>query len=218
VHGQGDLGMASRAGVSFYKDLLHKQVVDCDGQVVGAICDLAAGRPDATSYTPAVQCLVIRPHRPRRNAFARPPGSLVLAWDLVEALEPRHIRLRQTRTELAQSSLEAAQILLRKHIMDQQIVDCHGFKLQRVNDIAMGFSDGTLHLRGMDTGMRGFLIRLAYRWGFLGLLRPLHDRLHQRLIRWDFVERVEPVRGHIRLRLSRDEVRSAIRQAPTSAD
>ncbi len=218
MHGQGDLGMASRAGVSFYKDLLHKQVVDCDGQLVGAICDLAAGRPDATSNIPAVQRLVIRPHRLRRSASGRPRESLVVAWDLVEALEPRHIRLRQTRAELAQSSLEAAQILLRKHIMDQQIVDCHGFKLQRVNDIAMGFSDGTLHLRGMDTGMRGFLIRLAYRWGFLGLLRPLHDRLHQRLIRWDFVERVEPVRGHIRLRLSRDEVRSAIRQAPASAD
>jgi hypothetical protein len=102
--------------------------------------------------------------------------------------------------------------------MDQQIVDCRGFKLQRVNDIAMGFSDGTLQLWGMDTGMRGFLTRLAYHWGLLRLLRPLHDRLHQRLIRWDFVERVEPVRGTIRLRLSRDEVRSAIRQAPASAD
>ena len=210
--------MASRGSVSFYKDLLHKHVVDCDGQLVGAICDLAAGQSNGTSDIPAVQRLVIRPHRLRHSAPARPPGSLVLAWDLVEALEPRHIRLRQTRSELAPSPLEAGQILLRKHIMDQQIVDCRGFKLQRVNDIAMGFSDGTLQLRGMDPGPRGLLTRLAYRWGLLGLLRPLHDRLHQRLIRWDFVERVEPVRGHIRLRLSRDEVRIAIRQTPASAD
>jgi hypothetical protein len=42
--------------------------------------------------------------------------------------------------------------------------------------------------------------------------------LHPRLISWDFVERVEPARGHIRLRLSRDEIRLAIRRAPASAD
>ena len=210
--------MASRGDVSFYRDLLYKRVVDCNGRPVGAILDLAAGRPDPSTGAPAVQRLVIRPHRLRRTVSARPGELLVLAWELVEALESRHIRLRQASTELAPSPLEAGQILLRKHILDQQIVDCRGFKVQRVNDIAMGFSDGTLQLWGMETGMRGFLTRLAYRWGLLRLLRPLHDRLHQRLIRWDFVERVEPVRGTIRLRLSRDEVRSAIRQAPASAD
>jgi hypothetical protein len=210
--------MASRGDVSFYRDLLHKRVVDCEGRPVGAILDLAAGRPDARTGPPAVQRLVIRPHGLRRTVSGRPAESLVLAWELVEALEPRHIRLRQASAELAPSPLEAEQILLRKHVMDQQIVDCRGFKLQRVNDIAMGFSDGMLRLQGMDTGMRGFLTRLAFRWGFLELLRPLHDRLHQRMIHWDFVERVEPVRGHIRLRLSRDEVRSTIRRAPAPAD
>jgi sporulation protein YlmC with PRC-barrel domain len=210
--------MASRGDVSFYRDLLHKRVVDCEGRPVGAILDLAAGRPDLGTGAPAIQRLVIRPHRLRRTVAARPPESLVLAWELVEALEPRHIRLRQARAELAPSPLEAEQILLRKHVMDQQIVDSRGFKLQRVNDIAMAFSDGTLRLWGMDTGMRGFLTRLAHRWGLLELLRPLHDRLHQRMIHWEFVERVEPVRGHIRLRLSRDEVRSTIRRPPAAAD
>jgi magnesium transporter len=209
--------MASRGDVSFYRDLLYKRVVDCEGRPVGAILDLAAGTPNGEPGAPAVQRLVIRPRRPHRMS-ARPGDSLVLPWEVVDALERRHVRLRQPRTDLAPSPLEAGQILLRKHIMDQQIVDRRGVKLDRVNDIAMGFSDGTLHLWGMDTGMRGILIRLASRWGLLGLLRPLHDRLHQRVIRWDFVERVEPARGHIRLRLSRDEVRSAIRQAPAPSD
>ena len=211
--------MASRGDVSFYRDLLHKRVVDCDGRPVGAILDLAAGLPAAAPGAPAVQRLVIRPHRPSRTT-ARPGSgdALVLPWDVVEAMEPRHIRLRQAWTELAPSPLDVDLILLRKHIMDQQVVDCRGLKLQRVNDIAMGYSDGELHLWGMDTGMRGFLTRLAHRWGLLGLLRPLHQRLHERLIRWDLVDRVEPARGHIRLRLSRDEVRSAIRRTPASAD
>lgn len=211
--------MASRGDVSFYRDLLHKRVVDCDGRPVGAILDLAAGIPAAAPGAPAVQCLLIRPHRPSRTTAMSGSGdALVLPWDVVAAMEPRHIRLRQGRTELAPWPLDARLILLRKHIMDQQVVDCRGLKLQRVNDIAMGYSDGELHLWGMDTGMRGFLTRLAHWWGLLGLLRPLHQRLHERLIRWDLVDRVEPTRGHIRLRLSRDEVRSAIRRAPASAD
>jgi sporulation protein YlmC with PRC-barrel domain len=209
--------MATWDGMSFYQDLLYKQVVDRDGQAVGAIGDLATRQPNGTIDTPTVQRLVIRPHQVRRNASGRSREALVLAWDLVGALEHQHIRLRRTQTERAPSSLEAGQILLRKHIMDQQIVDCRGLKLHRVNDIAMGFSEGALRLLGMDT-MRGFVTRLAHRWGLLRILRPLHDRLHQRLICSDFVERVEPARGHIRLRLSRDEVRPAILQAPPSVD
>lgn len=216
--------MASRGDVSFYRDLLYKRVVDCDGRPVGAVLDLAAGLPalprqagqhPAAPGAPAVQRLVIRPHG---AASARARESLVLAWELVEGMEPRCIRLRQSSADLSPTPLEAGQILLRKHLMDQQIVDCRGTKLQRVNDIAMGFADGTLHVWGMDTGMRGFLTRLGHRWGLLSLLRPLHDRLRERLIRWDLVERIEPARGHIRLRLSRDEIRSAIRQAPATAD
>ncbi len=207
--------MASRGDVSFYRDLLNKPVVDCEGRPVGAVLDLAAGRPGEDPGAPAIQQLVIRPYR---AAHARSGRSLVLAWELVEDMEGHHIRLRMSSAELCPSSLDTGQILLRKHLMDQQIVDCRGAKLRRVNDIAMGFSDGTLHVRGMDTGMRGFLTRLAHRWGLLGLLRPLHERLHVRLIRWDLVERIEPARGHIRLRLSRDEIRSAARQAPAAAD
>lgn len=201
--------MVGHGDVSFYRDLLHKRVVDRDGHLVGAILDLAAGVPEGSSGRPAVERLVIRPHRRRRLRQAVAVGTqLILAWDTVEAVEPRRIRLRRPRAELAPSALEAGQILLHKQIMDQQIVDCRGLKLHRVNDIAMGWADGALHLWGMDTGIRGFLTRLGYRWAVLPLLRPLRKRLHRDLIRWDLVERLEPGRGHIRLRLSREEVRS----------
>jgi hypothetical protein len=210
--------MASLDDVSFSRDLLHKRVVDCEGRLVGAVLDAAAAPHATAPGTPTIQRLVIRPHRPQRSGPMPGAGeSLVLSWDAVEALESRHIRLRQARADLAPSVLEAGQILLRKHIMDQQLVDCRGLKLQRVNDIAMGFSGGALRLWGMDTGMRGFLTRLVHRWGILRLLRPITNRLHPRLISWDLVERVEPARGHIRLRLSREEVRVAVHRGHRSA-
>ena len=207
--------MASRGDVSFYKDLLHKPVVDRDGRLVGALLDLAAGSPPSAPDGPAVHCLVIRPSRARHTARQDRLGDLlVLPWEEVERLESRSIRLRRPSTDLAPSSLEAGVILLRKHVMDQQVIDRRGFKVQRVNDIAMDLSDGSLHLWGVDTGLRGFLTRLGHRWGLLFLLRPVYRRMPGHIIRWDLVDRLEPARGNIRLRLSLDEVRTAARRPP----
>ena len=201
--------MASRCDVSFYKDLLHKPVVDCDGQPVGALLDLSAEPFDHAHAQPFVKHLVIQPRRLNRhgpsNVTSKP---IVLPWLQVASLEPRVIRLRQATQNLGGTVLARDEVLLRKHIMDQQIVDCRGLKLQRVNDIAMALSDGTLCLWGMDTGVRGLLIRLGFRWSLLSLFRPLFGRLRHSVILWTCVDRLEPARGWIRLRISRDEVRS----------
>jgi sporulation protein YlmC with PRC-barrel domain len=211
--------MAGRGDVSFYKDFLHKPVVDRDGRLVGALLDLAAGSPASAPDGPSVHCLVIRPSRARHTARQGRLGDLlVLPWEEVERLESRSIRLRRPMTDLAPSSLEAGVILLRKHVMDQQVIDRRGFKVQRVNDIAMDLSDGSLHLWGMDTGLRGFLTRLGHRWGLLFLLRPVYRRMPGHIIRWDLVDRLEPARGNIRLRLSLDEVRTAARRPPESTE
>jgi hypothetical protein len=162
-----------------------------------------------------VKNLVIRPRRSQRPASTGSAGKpIILPWQLVASLEPRVIRLRQATQELGPAVLDTGEVLLRKHIMDQQIVDCRGLKLQRVNDIAMALSDGTLCLWGMDTGVRGLLIRLGFHWGLLSLFRPIFGRLHRSVIEWECVDRLEPARGWIRLRVSRDEVRSTGNKPP----
>jgi len=211
--------MGSRADISFYCDLLHKPVVDCDGQPVGAVLDVAAGPADPSARISTIQRLVIRPHRHRRTAVKPLAGSsLVLAWGEVEAVEACRIRLRQPQADLVAGSVERGQVLLRKQVMDHQLVDRRGHKLQRVNDVAMTYADGTLQVWGVDVGVGSLLTRLTYRWDLLGLFRPLSRRLHQRLISWDLVERVEPARGHIRLRLPGDAIRAAAAQSSHGED
>jgi sporulation protein YlmC with PRC-barrel domain len=211
--------MASRYDVSFYMDLLHKPVVDCDGRPVGALLDLSTGPIDRTHRQPCVKNLVIQPRRSQRQASATLTGKpLVLPWQLVDSLEPRVIRLRQTTQNLGSTALDTDEVLLRKQIMDQQIVDCRGLKLQRVNDIAMALSDGTLCLWGMDTGIRGLLTRLGFRWGLLALLWPVSGRLRHRVIEWQCVDRIEPARGWIRLRVPRDEVRPVGPKTPLAPE
>lgn len=199
--------MAPWGDVSFYRDLLHKRVVDSDGRVVGALLDLAAGSAHPFSEYATVLSLVLRPKRAIRRPGLQAP--LVLPWELVDSIDPRGIQLRRPCTELTSAPIATGAILVRRHILDQQIVDCRGAKLLRVNDVTLDWTNGSLYLLGMDTGARGFLTRLGYRWGLLHLLRPLHERLRQRLIGWDLVDRVEPSRGTIRLRLPREAVQDA---------
>jgi len=157
--------MASRRDVSFYRDLLHKPVVDCDGLPIGALLDLSTDPFNPTLGHSCVRKLVVRPRRFWRQVPANGTGKpLVVPWELVASLEPRSIRLRQTSQDLGPATLDGTEVLLHKHILDQQIVDCRGFKLHRVNDITMAFSDGTLCPWGMDTGIRGFLTRLGFDW------------------------------------------------------
>lgn len=192
--------MASRSQLSFYRDLLHKPVVDRDGRRIGAVTDLAAGPAPA----PAVERLLVRRGR---NGSA---DLLVLPWDAVAAVEPRCVRLHESQATLNRAPLPGDAVLLRRHVMDQQIVDARGAKLERVNDLRMAISEHGLLLDSMDTGFRGLLTRLGYRWGLLPLVRPLYRRVRPHEIAWNLVARVEPTRGHIRLRLTRDGL-SAVR-------
>jgi len=199
--------MALWGEVSFYRDLLHRPVADSEGRVMGALMDLAAGPVRSPSGYAAVLSLVLRPRRAVRRSGLQAP--LVLPWDLVDSIGSRCIQLRRPCTELVSAPMVPGALLVRRHILDQQIVDCRGAKLLRVNDVTLDWADGSLHLQGMDTGARGLLTRIGHRWGLLRLLRPLHQRLRQRLIGWDLVDRVEPSRGTIRLRLPREAIQAA---------
>jgi hypothetical protein len=63
--------MGGPAEVSFYRDLLHKPVIDCDGRPVGEVLDVAAGPAIPSAQVSTFQRLVSRP----------------ISWDLVEQLE-----------------------------------------------------------------------------------------------------------------------------------
>lgn len=199
--------MAPWGDMSFYRDLLHKPVVDSDGRAVGALLDLAAGSRGALPNHAAILSLVLGPKRAIRLHGLQAP--LILPWELVDSVGPGPIQLCLPCAALTSAPIATGAILVRRHILDQQIVDCRGAKLRRVNDVTMEWMDGGLHVLGMDTGARGFVTRVGHRWGLLHVLRPLYDRLRQRLIGWDLVERVEPSRGTIRLRLPREAVQAA---------
>jgi sporulation protein YlmC with PRC-barrel domain len=101
--------------------------------------------------------------------------------------------------------------LLERDLLDQQIIDVHGRKVVRVNDVDLHpeISDGQVKLKvgSVDVGARGAIRRLLKGVVPLSALKPILQRIPPRLIPWDFVDLIEtdPAR-RVKLKISHDRL------------
>jgi CBS domain-containing protein/sporulation protein YlmC with PRC-barrel domain len=101
--------------------------------------------------------------------------------------------------------------LLERDLLDQQIIDVHGRKVVRVNDVDLNQevseSRPVLKVGSVDVGVRGALRRLLK--GVLPMLalRTLLQQVPPRLIPWEFVDLIEtdPAR-RVKLKISHDRL------------
>jgi magnesium transporter len=97
--------------------------------------------------------------------------------------------------------------LLERDLLDQQIIDVHGRKVVRVNDVDLHLETSNGHLRlkigSVDVGARGAVRRLLKGVIPMGALKPVLQRIPPRLIPWEFVDLIEtdPAR-RVKLKIS----------------
>ncbi len=86
-------------------------------------------------------------------------------------------------------------LLLKRDLLDQQIIDVHGRKVVRVNDVEIDStpvnSHVVLNVVSVDVGTRGAVRRLARGLVPSFTLRALLDRIPPRVIPWQFVDLLE---------------------------
>jgi magnesium transporter len=101
--------------------------------------------------------------------------------------------------------------LLSRDLLDQQIIDVHGRKVVRVNDVDLtrdaSNSHPVLRVSAVDIGARGAVRRLLKGIVPMGALRALLDKIPERPIPWDFVDLIEtdPAR-RVKLKISHDRL------------
>ena len=86
-------------------------------------------------------------------------------------------------------------LLLKRDLLDQQIIDIHGRKVVRVNDVELESTPVNSHLLlnvvAVDVGARGAVRRLSKGLVPSFTLRALLQRIPPRVIPWDFVDLLE---------------------------
>jgi magnesium transporter len=102
-------------------------------------------------------------------------------------------------------------LLLSRDLLDQQVIDVHGRKVVRVNDVDFhqetAFGRPQLKVGGVDVGARGALRRLLKGVVPGAALRVLLQRVPPREIPWDFVDLIETdAARRVKLKISHDKL------------
>jgi CBS domain-containing protein len=139
-----------------------------------------------------------------------PKGDRMLPFSAVSQITGA-IRATTAAAEWSPANGAEGLLLLGRDLLDQQVIDVHGRKVVRVNDV--DFYQETAHDRpllkveGVDVGARGAVRRLLKGVVPGVALRPLLQRIPPREIPWEFVDLIEtdPAR-RVKLKISHDRL------------
>ncbi|SNS48577.1 CBS domain-containing protein [Granulicella rosea] len=186
--------------------LMGVAVADSAGRLAGHVCEFAV-LPEAAGSQ--VEALVLKPATAVVAGGEKVKRTIIrvcaLRWNDAGGL--------QTQADQAPIPLPADEnyLMLERDLLDQQIIDVHGHKVVRVNDVDLVWErqpDESLQLRiaEVEVGLRGAARRLLK-----GLPVSAVDRLACRIrpsvIPWDFVDLIDrdPAR-RVRLKIEQDKL------------
>jgi flagellar motility protein MotE (MotC chaperone) len=162
-------------------EILGANVRDAAGTVRGRVRELAVERQD---HPTRVAYLIVK----------TASGEFLLPRDVLKSFG-RSVRTTSDFSNLPRYSPSDSALLLKRDLLDQQIIDVHGRKVVRVNDVELDAAPVNNHfeltVKAVDVGARGALRRLAEGIVPSFTLRTLLDRIPPRVIPWDFVDLLE---------------------------
>jgi len=107
--------------------------------------------------------------------------------DEIEELAHGHAVLRERRLDLGPFERRPSEVLLKKDVLDRQLINVDGARLVRANEIELARVDGWYRVVGVDVGVRGLMRRVVP--------RPLAARVGMGgFLDW---ASVEPFTGHV---------------------
>lgn len=182
-------------------ELLDASVYDVQGNYVGRVRELC--------IVPAEQ-----PNRVGRLVISRGRYQpLVARHEHVASAAPGTVRLNANELSLEAYRPDEGWLTIRKDLLDQQIIDIHGRKVVRVNDLSLlerSFNNHMeLRVAQVDVGLGGALRRLFKGVLSPGVVRTLQKGLPTRVIPWELVDLIEtdPMR-RVKLKLPQSKLRS----------
>jgi magnesium transporter len=162
-------------------ELLGATVRDATGTVRGRVREIAVAPQD---HPTRIAFLIVRTSDGERIL---PVESLKNAGVTVRAHNEAADWERYTPSD--------GVLLLKRDLLDQQIIDVHGRKVVRVNDVELETTPVNSHIMldvvSVDVGARGAIRRLSKGLVPAFTLRALLERIPPRVIPWQYVDLIE---------------------------
>jgi magnesium transporter len=179
----------------FFSDILGRPVVGADGAPIGKIADL---KVKLGELFPRVSSLAVRKRRQK--------GLWELDWQQVQDLNSHTVGLRPGAEQgFRPLEVKNDEILLRDELLDKQVVDTFGAKIERVNDVHLLIVKQDLRLVHIDYGIRGILRRLGWLRALDAATNWLFAyQIGEKMISWKFIQPLLSglVRGSLKLNVT----------------
>jgi Mg2+ transporter MgtE len=118
---------------------------------------------------------------------------MIIPWSQVHNLEEEQIHLTVSQQRIASYTPRPDELLLKRDLLDKQIVDTQGFRVVKVNDLKLAQIKGTARLVGVDISFSGLLRRLGVLAPIEVLSNIVPIQLSERTITWNYVEPIQVV-------------------------
>jgi len=184
--------------------LLRKDVLDSEGNVVGRLWDISAKLGDIY---------------PRTEDIIIFKGSIKKVYASVECSHIKSIG-NEIALDIKGSGITFApdvkiyEFLLKRDILDQQVVDTFNHKVRRVNDVHLLKVDSEFFIAHVDIGLRGLIRRLGWERAVDIGVRWLNSKSKylrsEELVSWKYVQpvTVNPASTTMKLSLSEKQLTS----------
>lgn len=187
----------------FFTDIVKKDVVDRRGRYVGHPHDLASNLGE---IYPRVTSLIVSRGHLRKKYY-------VIPWkDIHQTPDGFQLKVPIESITPQRSYQSAEETMLRRSVLDQQVVDMLNRKVVRVNDMHFLRVDDDLRLAHVDIGLRGLVRRMGWEWIVDGIVRLVNrhsDYLtKEKFISWKYVQPLsihEPT-GKIKLSVEAEQL------------
>lgn len=169
---------SKQQGSLFLSQILGKKILNPEGRVWGRVWDLAANIGEMYPVVTAV--------------FFLPPGERApfrFSWQKVLEVQDRMVAYPLDPNERKEGVVREGELLLKDSLLDKQIVDTHGAKVLRVNDLHLLRINNSLRLVHVDVGLRGLMRRVGLEKAMDKALQWFFDyQLSDHWIAWRYVQ------------------------------
>ena len=136
---------------------------------------------------------------------------LVARYNQIASVTPGEMKLTTDESALELYQPNDSWLAMRKDLLDQQIIDMHGRKVGRVNDIDIDEhkTNGNVEMKlaDVDVGLAGAVRRLLQGLVSPHMIRKIQEKLPPQKIRWEFVNLIEPdPLRRVKLRITGDSL------------
>lgn len=186
--------MAIEINEIYLSSVIGRSVINNKGDRIGILRDLIMIPGEVF---PEVSHIVIKARK----------GVITLPWREVALFTHVVISTNSTKSDTLNTYFpEEGEILVKRDLLDKQIVDVDGAKVVRVNDIKLGNLNHKLCIFSVDIGFRGLLRRLGYERFGERFAQAIKRDIPYNEISWEYVQPLEANSSKLALNIARNQM------------